>query len=466
MAKVNGQYTETTQPKNLYEDHDGIEDPKITDFLLDDEPMLWDRGYQLETEEGTWYELFLKERAHDDSPKTSKELTDNQKKLVELLSSLYKGSHFGDLIDYGQITFYVSYNEELLDFVLIYTSIKKFFGPSSPVVDKNCQQHLQHLMALQSAIDQINETNEELVDASVLIEQLGKREIEYHSIDKEYKDNRNFNLKLVERNWWHFQYMDEKFRDDTDIALAAIKNHSLALAYVSDRLKADRNVVYAALLESYDGDVMEHADEKFKSDEAFVLEFLKKGKCSIYTYISSELQGKKEIALLAVQLSTNGFVFRLIPEIFKSDRAFIMEALTPSEFNPENLQGRLIEFIPDELKDDKELVKLALNRSNGSALEFASDKMKADKDLFLGLPILGLAYEYASEEIRSNKEISIRILEKENNVQYLRYAPKIIKKDKELILKAIGLQPWALTFADKSLHKDRDLIAAGGIVEE
>ena len=71
MAKVNGQYTETTQPKNLYEDHDGIEDAKISDFLLDDEPMLWDRGYQLETEDGIWYELFLKERAHDDSPKTS-----------------------------------------------------------------------------------------------------------------------------------------------------------------------------------------------------------------------------------------------------------------------------------------------------------------------------------------------------------------------------------------------------------
>ena len=157
MTIVRGQYTETTQPKDPYEDHESIDDPKITDFLLNDDPMLWDRGYQLETEDGTWYELFLKERAHDDSPKTSKELTDNQKKLVELLSSLYKGSLFRDLIDFGQITFYVSYNEELLDFVLIYTSIKKFFGPSSPVVDKNCKQHLQYLIALQSDIDQIKE---------------------------------------------------------------------------------------------------------------------------------------------------------------------------------------------------------------------------------------------------------------------------------------------------------------------
>ena len=57
-----------------------------------------------------------------------------------------------------------------------------------------------------------------------------------------------------------------------------------------------------------------------------------------------------------------------------------MEALSPSEFYPENLQGRLIEFIPDELKDDEELVKLA-QQSNGSALEFASDRI-ADKICF------------------------------------------------------------------------------------
>ncbi len=225
-------------------------------------------------------------------------------------------------------------------------------------------------------------------------------------------------------------------------------------------------MVYAALSASYNGDEMEYADEKFKSDEVFVLEFLKKGKWGIYTHVSSELQGKKEIALLAIQLSTNGIIFRFIPEIFKSDRAFIMEALTPSELYPENLQGRLIEFIPDELKADEELVKYALERSNGSAFEFVSDKMKADKELFLGLPILNVAYQYASEEIRSDREICLGILEKENSVRHIRYATKTIKKDKELVLKAIKLEPWALTFADKSLHKDEDLIAAGGVVEE
>ena len=143
-----------------------------------------------------------------------------------------------------------------------------------------------------------------------------------------------------------------------------------------------------------------------------------------------------------------------------------MEALGPSEHYPEQMPGRLIEHIPDELKADEELVKYALERSNGAALEFASDKIKADKELFLGLPVLRLAYEYASEEIRSDKEIFLRILEKEDTVQHFEYAAKVIRADKELVLKVVKKEGWTLTFAEKSLHEDKDLIAAGGVVEE
>ena len=471
MAKINGKYTETTEPKDLYEDHESIDNPKITDFLLDDAPMLWDRGYQLETEDGTWYELFLKERAHDDSPKTSEELTDNQKKLVELLSSLYKGSEFGYLINFGQITFYISNKEELLDFELIYTSIKKFFGPPSDAGRVYYQNHFDYLEDLQSAIDEINETDEEVIDASILIEQLAgkmpsEQEVEYESIDNKYKENKDFNLKLVERAWRYFIYMGERQKDDMDIALAAIKTSSYALKFVSDRLKKDREVVDAALANDLFGDAIEHADEKFKSDEDFVLRLLKERKFLAYEHISSELQEKREIALLASQISNNGVMFQHIPEKFKSDRDFIMEALGPSEHYPEQMSGRLIEHIPDELKADEELVKYALERSNGAALEFASDKIKADKELFLGLPVLRLAYEYASEEIRSDKEIFLRILEKEDTVQHFKYAAKVIRADKELVLKVVKKEGWTLTFAEKSLHEDKDLIAAGGVVEE
>ena len=52
-------------------------------------------------------------------------------------------------------------------------------------------------------------------------------------------------------------------------------------------------MVYVALSGCLDGDVMEHADEKFKSDEDLVFGFLKKEGGNV-SFISSELQKKKK----------------------------------------------------------------------------------------------------------------------------------------------------------------------------
>jgi molecular chaperone HtpG len=102
----------------------------------------------------------------------------------------------------------------------------------------------------------------------------------------------------------------------------------------------------------------------------------------------------------------------------------------------------------------------AVNRSS------AADELKNDIEFFLESPSLEIAYFYASESIKSQREILLKILEKEKGWRAVQNAPKKLRSDKEIILKAIKIEPVALTFADKKLHSDKDLIAAGGIVEE
>ena len=455
MAKVNGQYTETTQPKDLYEDHDGIDDPKITDFLLNDDPMLWDRGYQLETEDGTWYELFLKERAHDDSPKTSKELTDNQKKLVELLSSLYKGSLFRDLIDYGQITFYVSSKEELLDWNLIYASIKSFFSDTTS--QSSIEKTLNELESIQIALSQVNEKDikdekaEKLKEK--LIEKLAWDGKEYSSIADKYKEDKEFNLTLLKENAKHFEFM-------------------------SDELKVDEEILITALEETR-GEALQFADDKFKSDRKFILEMLPKAH-QMFFFISPELQKDREIALLTARSVPGGpdnypsrcdiTVFEALPEIFKSDKEFLIEAIKqqdPDEFD-DNYRGLNIAFIPEVLKADEELVKLALENScGGGALKYASDELKDNKDFLLRVKkskdvstAIGSGFQYASERIRGDRDIVLKLLNDDFN-DWVKYIADPIKVDKELMLKIVEKIPWALEYADESLQNDKDLIEAG-----
>ncbi len=125
---INNKFTENEPPKELdYEEYpDGIDDPNITDYLVSrDSGHVWKNGFQLKVEDGTWYEVYFKDRAHEDGSECDKELNNGEETLIRTLSSLYKGSDFGLFAPYGQITFYVSDKEELLDEDLLLSSFEK-----------------------------------------------------------------------------------------------------------------------------------------------------------------------------------------------------------------------------------------------------------------------------------------------------------------------------------------------------
>ncbi|MAI81336.1 MAG: hypothetical protein CBE29_00490 [Rickettsiales bacterium TMED269] len=478
MPYINGKYTETNPPEELdYEEHeDGICDPQMNDYLLNrNYAHIWENGYQLEVQDGCWYELYLKDRAHGSAPKSEENLSTKEQELIQLISSLYKGSDLGYFSDQGQITFYVSDKEELLDEDLLLSSFEKIN------IKDLSSDVLARLKNLQIAIDKHkNNDNDSIQDHSVLIDQIANSEIEFHEINEEDKNNREFILELVKAHHFSFMHIPDKFKDDKEITLnavtgsayhlevasdamksdkevvlVAVRAFGSSLEYASEELKNDREVILASLGDAYSG--FDHAPDELKSDREFFLSVIKKAP-SYYKYLSLELKSDREIALLAARNSVNGFLDA--PEEFKSDKDFIIEALQPSD----NLNGRLIEFIPDGLKEDREIVSMALKKSNGSAFEFASEELRNDTEYFLQMPLLGLAYEYAGEGIKSDKEILLRIFE-EGNIHSLEYASNELRADKEIVMKAIGIQPWALTLADEKLHNDEDLIAAGGIVE-
>ena len=60
-----------------------------------------------------------------------------------------------------------------------------------------------------------------------------------------------------------------------------------------------------------------------------------------------------------------------IEEVKKNsnDKEFIMKAVS--------VEGKLLDYASDELKQDKDVVEAALNQ-DGEALEFVSDKLKDD----------------------------------------------------------------------------------------
>ena len=234
---INKKFTENEPPKELdYEEYpDGIDDPKITDYLVSrDSGHVWKNGFQLKVEDGTWYEVYFKDRAHEDGSECDKELNNGEETLIRTLSSLYKGSDFGLFAPYGQITFYVSDKEELLDEDLLLSSFEKI----------NIAM-IATLSPLNSLILQLKKAKDDGLDG-------GKAKI----------------IAKCKEDLFGLRDAPDKFKADKEVVMAAVAAWGQAFEYASDELKADKEVVIAAV-ETYPA-ALRFAHEKLQNDDDLI----------------------------------------------------------------------------------------------------------------------------------------------------------------------------------------------------
>ena len=105
-------------------------------------------------------------------------------------------------------------------------------------------------------------------------------------------------------------------------------------------------------------------------------------------------------------LTQNGNALQYVSDELKNDKEVVLAAITED--------GRALEYASDELKNDKEVVLAAVTQY-GRALEYASDELKNDKDVVLAAVTEdGWALQYSSDEegITKNDELYIIVNDK------------------------------------------------------
>jgi hypothetical protein len=78
--------------------------------FIDDDELVWDRGYYCETEEGVWYELYVKDKVKKLFPDLYEE--NANKKVVASPFRGFKGLLLDHYEESDQITFFDSENEK------------------------------------------------------------------------------------------------------------------------------------------------------------------------------------------------------------------------------------------------------------------------------------------------------------------------------------------------------------------
>lgn len=171
-------------------------------------------------------------------------------------------------------------------------------------------------------------------------------------------------------------------------------------------------------------------------------------------YVSNELKNDKEIVLEAVK--ENGLILGHISDELKNDREIVLEAVKRN--------GYALNYTSDEFKNDREVVLTAIE-DGGFALRFTSDELKNDREVVLtavkaavkaDVKGSGDTLEFASDELKNDKEFMLEVIKRDGNA--LKFASDELKNDREVVLTAIKDGGYALQFASNELKYDKKII--------
>ena len=261
--------------------------------------------------------------------------------------------------------------------------------------------------------------------------------------------------------------------------LEAVKEDGHALKQASEDLRADREVVLAAVRRN--GMELEHASEKLRDDKEVVMKALNNDTWA-FQFASEEIRNDKEVVEEAFYgWNTNeasGLAFA--SDELKDNKDFIIDLF--SSLDSDLLCPKDLSYISEALRDDKELVLLAMK--NGYCLEFASERLRGDKEVVLAAikgfdNILAMQWwastdrfvfdnyfplRFASEELRANREVMLAVFTYSDyfndvNIDIFKFVGKELKKDPEFMKEAeqylpMTNQPETINEKDLIVRKD------------
>jgi hypothetical protein len=225
--------------------------------------------------------------------------------------------------------------------------------------------------------------------------------------------------------------------NDLDFCLKMVRTRGLLLKYVSDDLKENRQLIIEATRENYEA--FQFAPSTIKNNVVFVRLCLgPAGKCSenLIEFLSEDLRKNEDIILLAI--NRNPKLFKYASQTLLSNRDFLLTKIL-------NKYGALLEYVSEDLKNDKELTTIAI-LNDSFAFNYISNKLKKD-DLFMNDLFTNI----------NNDDIIKNIISNDENEDSFKYAPSTIKSDIKFILELIKRgNHRCIEFVPDKIKSDKD----------
>jgi len=239
-------------------------------------------------------------------------------------------------------------------------------------------------------------------------------------------------------------------KDDKEFCLFAVKSDGSNVQYISDRLLEDSELIEEAFANSRGSNLffLEHRLSVFNDKKELVLKLIKNGAAPL-DYVSNNLKDDIDVVINAV--TNNGSQLKFASDRLKDNQQIILKAI-------EN-DSKYFEYASDNLKSNVEFISnLIINTKYYIRSRTSPILIKENPDDYKFVPNLEYIFKYCSEQILSNKELMILAVKQEGSL--LAFASEVLKSDKEIVLTALQNRPTKdiLMLASKKLQEDLDLL--------
>lgn len=222
--------------------------------------------------------------------------------------------------------------------------------------------------------------------------------------------------------------------------LESVVNESYVLGCVAHELTRCRQAFKRAMAMNHTA--IKHAEASLQKDQEIVFTWA-------LEHVSDFRKCDRDFIYTVVE--ANGEALEKIPECFRSDRDLVTLALRKSN-------GWALQYASPELQRDKELVLTAV-RMNGWALEHAAQEMRQDAAVVMAaVETTGMALDFASKELKSNRSIVLAAIRKSGG-NALKCASEELKQDRSVGLAAVHENGLMLEHVATALKDDQEVVS-------
>jgi hypothetical protein len=296
-------------------------------------------------------------------------------------------------------------------------------------------------------------------------------------LSSEMKLKKSFILEALKFDKEGFKYLPNVYKDDEEIVFEIFCKNPKNFLWASDALKSNKKFIekcanknksvynFACLVDEeiilkatqHDSFNAERINEETFTKN-LCLKLINK-KTSLYSYLPLKFKLDYDVALKAIQMDGNDICELQICFVglkdsnscfkFFEDETFMLESFKTSRIG--------FQFISDDLKNSTDFMKKAILLQPDEFYE-SSFEIKNDVDFVKKLMKKNpMMYQYATEECRSSRSLTMEMLKNIKNEYLDLYFPKCIpekfQQDKEIVLLA---SRYELIFDElsKSLRND------------